>query len=173
MSTLHLISGLPGSGKTTYASTLQQDTSAVLFSLDRWLITVYGRYSLEAVGNDEHVRRVRACRDLIWLSAAELLRREADVILDDGFFLRDHRRRYADLATSIGAATQLHYINTPIAELRTRLVARNSELPPHNFHIDPGMLDAFSSIYETPDASEGIDLRVVHPAGTRLTPVAG
>lgn len=161
VATLHLISGLPGSGKTTYAAALAADTGAVLFSLDRWLITVYGRYVLQVVGTDEHVRRVRACRDLIWFSAGELLQRGADVILDDGFFLREHRARYATLAAALGALARTHFVDTPLGELESRLRARNDQLPPHNFHIDPAMLAGFSAIYEQPDASEGIDLVVV------------
>lgn len=161
VATLHLISGLPGSGKTTYAAVLSSESHAVLFSLDRWLITVYGRYSLEVVGSDEHVRRVRACRDLIWFSAGELLQRGTDVILDDGFFLREHRARYATLAASLGATTRTHFVDTPHVELESRLRARNDQLPPHNFYIDPAMLAGFSAIYEQPDASEGIDLVVV------------
>lgn len=161
VATLHLISGLPGSGKSTYAATLHADTRGVLFSLDRWLITVYGRYSLEAIGSDEHVRRVRACRDLIWFSAGELLQRGTDVILDDGFFLREHRQRYATLAAALGASARTHFVDTPLGELESRLRARNDALPPHNFYIDPAMLAGFSAIYEQPDASEGIDLVVV------------
>ena len=41
MATLHLISGLPCSGKTTYAAALGADANAALFSLDRWLITAF------------------------------------------------------------------------------------------------------------------------------------
>jgi len=37
MSTAHLISGLPCSGKTSYAVALKADANSVLFSLDRWL----------------------------------------------------------------------------------------------------------------------------------------
>jgi predicted kinase len=43
MATLHLISGLPCSGKTTYATGLRADLGAALFSLDRWLIIAFGR----------------------------------------------------------------------------------------------------------------------------------
>ena len=52
------------------------------------------------------------CRDLIWLSASELLRRGVDVILDDGFFLREHRIRHIALAGALGASAKIHYLDT-------------------------------------------------------------
>ncbi|MCB0318045.1 MAG: AAA family ATPase, partial [Bdellovibrionales bacterium] len=69
MATAHLISGLPASGKSTYAKLLKMQTGAVLFRLDKWLKTLFGDYSLEDVENDEHVRRVLATREMIWFSA--------------------------------------------------------------------------------------------------------
>ena len=66
MATTHLISGLPCSGKTTYAVGLRAELNSVLFSLDRWLITVFGKYTIAEVGPEEHLRRVLACRELIW-----------------------------------------------------------------------------------------------------------
>jgi predicted kinase len=65
MPTLHLISGLPCSGKTTYAVGLTADADCVLFALDRWLISTFGRYSISSVGHEGHTRRVLACRELI------------------------------------------------------------------------------------------------------------
>ena len=103
MSTAHLICGLPCSGKTTYAHGVHADLDSVLFSLDRWLITVFGRYSLATVGHEEHTRRVSACRDLTWGQSAELLRRSVDVILDDGFFLRENHIRCIEAARAVGA----------------------------------------------------------------------
>lgn len=153
--TLHLISGLPGSGKTTYAEGLRADTHAALFSLDRWLVTAYGRYSLSEIGHEEHTRRVLACRDLIWASAAELLRRGSDVILDDGFFLQAHRRRHAAMAAAVGAGTIIHYIHAPLPVVRRRLERRNQHLPPHNFYIDPDVLIGFCGLYETPSVEDG------------------
>ena len=43
MPTVHLICGLPCSGKTTYARGLR-NLDSVVFSIDRWLITAFGRY---------------------------------------------------------------------------------------------------------------------------------
>lgn len=156
--TLHLISGLPCSGKTTYAEGLRADTNAVLFSIDRWLLTAYGQYSLSEVGQVEHTRRVLACRELIWASAAEHLGRATHAILDDGFFLREHRRRYVAMAAAIGARTTIHYIHAPLLVIRGRLERRNRHLPPHNFYIDPDVLIGFLGLYEVPSAEEGAEL---------------
>lgn len=155
MSTLHLISGLPCSGKTTYATALQAADGAVLFSLDRWLITAFGKYSLIDVGHDEHVRRVQACRELIWTAARELLLRSVDVILDDGFFWKKDRMRFVALARQIGSDAVIHAIEAPLDLVRVRLVARNNALPPYNFYIDPETLRTFQHLYERPSDDEG------------------
>src|SRR6266851_1294189 len=165
MPTANLISGLPCSGKTTYATRLRADVNGVMFSLDRWLITLFGNYSIDAVGYQEHVRRVLACRELIWDVASEFLKRDVDVVFDDGFFLREHRMQRVRLAKRVGAKAMIHFLDVPLAVLRARLDARNARLPAFNFRIDPATLEGFVSLFETPSADEGADLVVV-PAGS-------
>jgi predicted kinase len=167
MSTVHLISGLPCSGKTTYATGLCADLDAALFTLDRWLITLFGRYSIDEIGHPEHVRRVLACRTLIWEVATELLARGSDVILDDGYFLRENRTRTIALAREAGATAKVHYIDTPLRVIQARLERRNAHLPPFNFWIGPHMLHAFAALFEIPSEDEGapvVRVRDVLPA---------
>ena len=161
MATAHLISGLPCSGKTTYSTALKADTDAVHFSLDYWLITVYGQYSIESIGHEEHVRRVVACRELIWHSASALLMRGVDVILDDGFFFEENRRQHITLTKQIGASAKIHYLNVPVDVLRVRIQQRNARLPKYNFRIDPAMLDVFIGLFEPPSPEEGAQLAAV------------
>ena len=80
MATVHLICGLPAAGKTTYSTALKATTGGVHFALDHWLVTAFGRYAIDDVGLDEHVRRVMACRELIWSVAREFLNRDVDVL---------------------------------------------------------------------------------------------
>lgn len=160
MPTVHLISGLPCSGKTTYAHHLHAGCDSILFSLDRWLITVFGKYDLAEVGHEEHVRRVLACRELIWSQCREWLRRSVDVILDDGFFLRENRVQAIESATEAGATTTIHLVDTPVSVIQTRLRSRNATLPRHNFAIDPATLLSFVELFERPSDDEGATLLV-------------
>lgn len=161
MATLHLVSGLPCSGKTTYSRRLRDERNAVLFSLDRWLITAFGKYSIAEVGQEEHTRRVLACRELIWEGASELLRRGVDVILDDGFFFREHRGRHIELARGVGATAVIHFLDTPVDVIRPQLEQRNATLPRYNFHIGPDTLDGFTHMFEIPAPDEGAEVVVV------------
>lgn len=170
MATVHLISGLPCAGKTTYASELRAHQNCVLFTLDGWLISLFGQYSIPSVGHAEHTRRVLACRGLIWESAAEFLRRSVDVVLDDGFFLRENRVRYVHLARAVNATARIHFLNTPENLIRARLARRNAHLPAFNFYIDRESLEAFISLFETPSADEGADVVVVN-TGEPLEPL--
>jgi predicted kinase len=162
--TLHLISGLPCAGKTTYAQRLKDERDAAHLCLDRWLITCFGRYPVDGVGYEEHRRRVYACRELIWSVAIELLRRQADVILDDGFFLRRDRRHYITLARELGADAAIHFVDTPEAVVRARLVARNLNPGDYHLEITPEVLDGCVAFFEAPSADEGAELIVVRDA---------
>ncbi len=162
--TLHLISGLPCAGKTTYAERLRGERDAAHLVLDRWLITAFGRYPIDVVGYAEHVRRVYACRELIWSAAAELLRRGADVILDDGFFLRADRGHHIEMARALGAGAAIHHIDTPPAVLHARLAARNRDPGRYHFEISPEALDGAVALYERPSGDEGAALIVVRDA---------
>ena len=161
MATAHLISGLPCSGKTTFANSLRTDLGGVAFSLDKWLITLFGQYSIAEVGHEEHVRRVLSSRELIWEAGSEFLKRGVDVILDDGFFLRDNRMRVVDAARQLGAAAKIYFIDTPLAVIQSRLEMRNARLPRYNFWIGPDTLEAFAKLYEVPTDDEGAEVVVV------------
>src|SRR6185369_1713594 len=158
------IAGLPCAGKTTYAEQLKDRRDAALFTLDRWLITLFGRYSIEAVGHMEHARRLYACRELIWEATAELLRRHTDVILDDGFFLRNDRQQYIARARELGIGAELHFIDTPVDTLLARLAARNRAPGAFHFDIAPEHIATFNAFFEPPSDSEGADLIVVRGA---------
>jgi predicted kinase len=158
MSTAHLISGLPCSGKTTYATALRQATAGVLFSLDYWLITLHGRYSILQIGHEEHVRRVLACRHLICDVASEFLMRGHDVILDDGFFLREHRIEQIRLFKSTMVKVKTHVVQVPMDVLRSRLERRNADLPPYNFAVNVALIEQFATMYELPTPDEDAEL---------------
>ena len=165
MPTAHLISGLPCSGKTTHARALRDTTKGILFSLDYWLITLHGRYSLDTVGQEEHVRRVVACRQLISDLAAEFLRLGLDVILDDGFFFREHRlKQIAAFQSDVRVRT--HVVQVPVPVLRARLVNRNVNLPEYNFSVTTEMLERFVAMYEEPTPDEGAQLLYVNGGAT-------
>jgi predicted kinase len=158
MPTAHLISGLPCAGKSTYA--LQLHTGGVVFTLDRFLITMFGRYEVPDVGGEEHVRRVLACREVIWMSAERLVR-GSDVILDDGYFRREHRRTVIDAAVALGATAKIHFIDTPLDDIRQRLADRNQNLPVYNFAIEPVTLDGCVRLFETPSDADAAEVIVV------------
>ena len=161
MATAHLISGLPCSGKSWYAVRLEAAIGALRLSLDQHLIAAFGRYSIAEVGDDEHVRRVLSTREAIWAAAAAHLDRGIDVILDDGFFYRRHRMAVIERAKERGAQSKLHFCDAPMSVLRTRLQARNARLPPHNFAIDPDLLEKFVLLFERPSDDEGAELELI------------
>ena len=77
----HLMYGFIGSGKTTYATQLEKDLPALRFSVDEWMIALYGQDPPESKFEERYIRTV----DLIWNVATRVLELDQDVILDFGF----------------------------------------------------------------------------------------
>ncbi|MFT4276653.1 MAG: ATP-binding protein [Rhodopseudomonas sp.] len=130
---LHLICGLPGSGKTTFAKELEQTFNAVCLSPDEWLHRLgFNFYDEVASAKVEGLQ---------WELAQMLLRRGDDVILENGFWSKEEREGYRDVANGIGVTTKIHFLDVPMAELRSRIARRNQERAADTPEVDPASLD--------------------------------
>lgn len=144
--TLFLICGLPGSGKTTLAKQLEVDRQALRLTPDEWMNRI-----VEDGFNEEK----RAIVESIQLEIAKrCLTLGINVILDFGFWSREERDTLKALAESIGARTELHYLNVSMEELLRRLNERNAALPEHTFHVAESQLRLWESWFEAPSQDE-------------------
>lgn len=150
IATLHLICGLPCSGKTTLAKQIEQEHSALRLTPDEWIIRLFGKdLSLEAL--DAARNPIEA---VLWDLSARVLALGVDVVLDFGFWSRSERDTFRARATKLGARSELHFMDVSEEVLLTRLAARNARLPPGTFHIDETRLKLWSSGFEPPSQDE-------------------
>ena len=128
MATLHLMVGLPCSGKTTLAKKLEHERSALRLTPDEWQVGLFGQDAKEP----EHDARHSLIEAMLWKIASRALELGTNVILDFGFWAReDYRQRAKDL----GASSEVHFLDVPKEELLRRLAVRNSQPSQKSFHI--------------------------------------
>jgi len=150
IATLHLICGLPCSGKTTLAKQIERERSALRLTPDEWIARLFGA---ELAGE-----ALDAARDpmeaALWDLAARVLALGVDVILDFGFWSRRERDDFRMRALQLGAESKLHYLAVPNEVLLERLAARNVQRPAGTFPIDAAQLLLWSSWFEPPTQDE-------------------
>lgn len=149
MSTLTLLCGLPGSGKTTFARQLEA-RGAIRLSSDDWMVPLFGHH----MPRDAFDERLSAVRRLQWELTGKLLKAGVDIVLDDGFWTCAERKKYRAQAEASGAEVRLIYFDVPVEELRQRLAKRNLNLAPGTFQIDDAALDLFITKFEAPELDE-------------------
>jgi predicted kinase len=150
MATLHLMVGLPCSGKTTLATQIEQERPALRLTPDEWIERLFGSYPDPAV--------LDAARDpmeaLLWQTAEKVLRLGCDVILDFGFWALAERDDFRARAAALGARCEIHFLNVTEAELLKRLRERNAHLPTGCFRIDEEKFRTWASLFQPPDDTE-------------------
>jgi predicted kinase len=159
MATLHLMVGLPGSGKTTLARRLEAEYSALRLTVDEWHIRLFG--SDVSDDSDEadfarHNARHAAIEALLWETAARVLVLGVDVILDFGFWTRSERDELRAKAHDLGAGFRIHFTDISEELLLERIKARNAELPAGTFHIPEVKLKEWMLLFEPPVPEEFI-----------------
>lgn len=132
MAIAHLIHGFIGTGKTTYARQLETQIPALRFSIDEWMIALYGQNPPAAKFEEYHNRTA----GLIWDIASRTLELGQDVILDLGFWSRKSRDDARQKVCAVGATPVLYYVTCTDAAIRERVLRRTAELPEHALHID-------------------------------------
>jgi predicted kinase len=150
MATLHLMLGLPCSGKTTLAKRIEQERSCLRLTPDEWIQRLFGA--------DVAVDVLDAARDpmeaLLWEVAAKVLQMGGDVILDFGFWTRVERDAFRERAAALGSQCVLHFADVSEEELLRRLRERNANLPPGCFRIDEGRIKDWIKLFEEPSPDE-------------------
>ena len=150
MATLHLMVGLPCSGKSTLARQLEEELPALRLTTDEWHIRLFG----QDADDPEHDARHSLIEALLWNVARRALELGTNVILDFGFWAREEREDYRSRAKHVGAASELHYLDVPEEELLRRLEERNSQPPGQSFVISPEAMRPWMTFFQRPTPEE-------------------
>ena len=129
--TLHLLHGIPGSGKTTFAQQLEREFHAVRFSPDEWMVALHGTNPPESAFRPQH-ERIMA---LIWMHVGRVLRAGSDVIIEGGFWSRASRDDARQRAKAFGVTHKFYSLHCSVDVARRRVLARTAAMPPGTLEI--------------------------------------
>ncbi|EEZ86754.1 conserved hypothetical protein [Vibrio harveyi 1DA3] len=152
MAKIYFVCGFIGSGKTTYSKALAEKHSAFRFSIDEWMIPLYG----EHMERDVFDSRLATLQGLFKDSALQLFSLDVPVIFDFGFWRKTDREAIVDWASSIGVDSEVHYLDVPFETCQQRALLRNAKLDGNSYHMSPEMLDLFWSWFEVPTSNENV-----------------
>jgi len=152
---IHLICGSTGAGKTTYARELATTIGGVVFSIDEWMISLFGEDAPESLSPAWIFPRVHRCEAQMWAMALQLGRLGIPSILDFGFQRHEHRQRYASFAKQAQFTIRLHVLDVDASVRWKRIEARNKEKG-DTFHMEitRGMFDYIETTWELPGDDE-------------------
>ena len=150
MVTLHLMVGLPFSGKTTLARELERECSAIRLTTDEWHVRLFGQDAREP----EHDARHSLIESMLWNIASRALELGTNVILDFGFWAREEREDFRSRAKKLGASSEVHFLDVSEAELLRRLELRNSLPSQDYFYISAEMMKPWIAFFQRPTADE-------------------
>ncbi len=155
MHNVHIVFGSQGAGKTTYSRLLADKENAIRFSIDEWMIELFGADLPKPMSFQWIMARVQRCEKRIWFLASEVVRRGGNVILDLGFMKIGDRKRFIALCEEKEFAVQLHYVTAAHGIRRSRVISRNSDRgETFAFEVSPAMFDFMETQFELPAESE-------------------
>jgi len=144
--TMFVMVGLPASGKTSRARELASAWGALRLTPDEWMIPLFGQEQPEGRRNVLEGR-------LIWL-ALSALRIGVHVVLDFGVWGKDERSALRALAASVGATSELVYLQVDEEEQWRRVQARSETDAATTFQMTRADLEGWRKIFQPPDAAE-------------------
>jgi predicted kinase len=145
---LYLLAGLPGSGKSTDARTLEH-AGVVRVSIDEWIIDRHGQIGVDYQVED-HIGLLGPALEWAHDCIVKELRRGVSVVFDHGLGSKEQRGEFKRLANDLGAGWRLCHFRVDVDDLVARLAERQHSNSTSSMHITPDMLRYLASVYEEP-----------------------
>lgn len=147
----YIICGFIGAGKTTFARKLEKQTGAVRITKDEWMVRIFGNTITSDKNFEEYDGNVTELAKHI---AFNILKSGADVILDEGFWVKSQRDDIKKKISELGAIPILYYVECSVQEMRKRTVARSENPTKDSFEISGEMFDSYVKYWEPPTEDE-------------------
>ncbi len=142
--TLFVVCGMPGAGKSVLARRLAEEHDALHLDPDEWFV----RLGLDP--QDPALRK--AFEDLQWAQARRLLALGTSVVTESAGWVRPSRRRRLEGARALGVRAEIHVLDVPLEVRWERIARRNSE--PGTVHISRAELESFERWWQPPTGEE-------------------
>ncbi len=146
-STLYIIQGFIGAGKTTFSKKLANETGAIYFNPDEWVTKLYSK--------EEYMKNWDICFEevlkILWLKIKQHLKSGEDVVFDMGFWLKKDRDCARQIACECNSICKHYYLYVPDKILKERIIMNR---PPEWAIIHLKNFDKNKSKFEVPTLDE-------------------
>lgn len=150
----HIVIGFIGSGKTTFARQLEQETGAVRFTKDEWMVRLFGNAPPQDTFEEYDKRMASLATDI----ALKCLAAGTNVILDEGFWLKEQRAAIRDKVKNVGAVPIFYYLDASFELLKARTLKRSESPPLDSYIIDEESFNRYWKFFQPPDTEEEFEL---------------
>jgi len=144
---VYFICGFVGSGKTTYSKKLSESVPAFRFSIDEWMIPLWGEHMERSVFE----ARMATLQNLFKDAALQMLNLGVSVLFDFGFWTDADRADIANWAMENNVEYEFHYLDVSFEECSKRALSRSPASDKQVYEMTPEMLELFWSWFEIPD----------------------
>jgi predicted kinase len=151
----HLVCGSTGAGKTTYSLDLAQRLNGIRFSIDEWMVGLFGKDKPEPLSYDWVMERAERCEQQIGRMAIQCAHAGVAPVLDLAFLRASNRANFASLAEQSGFSVALHFLDVPVEERWNRVKTRNEARgETFSLNVSKWMFDFMERIWEPPTSAE-------------------
>lgn len=154
-STLSLLVGPVGAGKTTYGRLHATRNAGVFLDLDQWMVRLFGadpRPQENVIG--WYLERRERCRALLWDVALDVLHSGVDVVLEAGLVTATDREAFYEKARAEDLRLAVYLLDAPRDVRRERVLRRNDSPGPFTQVVPLEFFERASDTWQPPSESE-------------------